>query len=87
MYKKCRALNAGLKLRSELYRPSDRHLLAKLVPIFADRGCHMVSVMDPYSHILAFLDQSRYVFFQVVLSAVLTRLSEPHSRPTTTQIW
>jgi hypothetical protein len=29
---------------SELYRPSDRRLLAKLVPTFADRGCRVVSV-------------------------------------------
>jgi hypothetical protein len=27
---------------------------------FADRGCHVVSVTDPYSRILAFLDRSRY---------------------------
>jgi hypothetical protein len=27
---------------SELYRPSDRRLSAKLVPTFADRGCHVV---------------------------------------------
>jgi hypothetical protein len=29
---------------SELYRPSDRRLSAKLVPTFADRMCHVVSV-------------------------------------------
>jgi hypothetical protein len=40
-------------------------LSAKLVPTFADIGCHVVSVKDPYSRILAFLDQSRYIFFQV----------------------
>jgi hypothetical protein len=40
---------------SELYRPSDRHLWAKLVPTFADRGCHVVSVTDPYGRILGFL--------------------------------
>jgi CBS-domain-containing membrane protein len=45
---------------SELYRPSDRCLSATLVPTFADRGCHVVGVMDPYSHILGFLDRSRY---------------------------
>jgi hypothetical protein len=33
---------------NELYRPSDRRLSAKLVPIFADRGCHVVGVTDPY---------------------------------------
>jgi hypothetical protein len=28
--------------------------------LFADRGCQMVSVTDPYGHILGFLDRSRY---------------------------
>jgi hypothetical protein len=48
----------------ELYRPSDRRLPAKLVLIFADRGCHVVSVTDPYGRNLGFLDRSRYFFFQ-----------------------
>jgi CBS-domain-containing membrane protein len=48
---------------SELYRPSDRRLSAKLVSTFADKGCHVVSVMDPYGSILGFLDRSRYFFF------------------------
>jgi hypothetical protein len=30
-----------------------------------DRGCHVVSMTDPYVHILGFLDRSRYLFFQV----------------------
>jgi hypothetical protein len=47
---------------SELYRPSDRRLSAKLLPNFADRGCHVVSVTDPYGRILRFLD--RNFFFQ-----------------------
>jgi hypothetical protein len=37
---------------------TDRHLSAKLVPTFADRGCHVVSVTDPYGHILGFLDRT-----------------------------
>jgi CBS-domain-containing membrane protein len=45
---------------SELYRPSDRLLSAKLLPTFADRGCHVVGVTDPYGRILGFLDRSRY---------------------------
>jgi hypothetical protein len=49
---------------SELYQPSDRRLPAKLVPTFADRGCHVVSVTEPYSCILGFLDRSRYVSFK-----------------------
>jgi hypothetical protein len=45
---------------SELYRPSDRRLSAKLVIKFADRGSHVVSVTYPYGRILSFLDLSRY---------------------------
>jgi hypothetical protein len=50
---------------SELYRPSGRRLSAKLLPTFANRGCHMVSVTDPYGHIFGFLDWSCYFFFQI----------------------
>jgi hypothetical protein len=50
---------------SELYRPSDRRLSAKSVTNVADRGCHVVSVTDPYARILGFLDKNRYSFFQV----------------------
>jgi hypothetical protein len=39
--------------------------LVKLVATSADRGCHMVSVSDPYGRVLGFLDRSRYFFFQV----------------------
>jgi hypothetical protein len=45
---------------SELRRPSDRRLSAKWLPTFADKGCHVVSVTDPYGRILGFLDRSRY---------------------------
>jgi CBS-domain-containing membrane protein len=54
-----------LESASKLYRPSDPRLLVKLVPTFADRGCHVVSVTDPYGRILGFLEWSRYFFFQV----------------------
>jgi CBS-domain-containing membrane protein len=40
---------------SELYRLSDRSLPTKLVPTFADKGCHVVSVTDLYGRILGFL--------------------------------
>jgi hypothetical protein len=43
---------------NELYRPSDCRLSAKLVPTFADRGCHVVSLTNSYGHILVFLDQT-----------------------------
>jgi hypothetical protein len=32
---------------------------------FADKGCHVVSVTDPYGRIIGFLGRSRYFFFQV----------------------
>jgi CBS-domain-containing membrane protein len=41
---------------SELDRPSDRRLLTKLVPTFANKWCHMVNVMDPHGRILGSLD-------------------------------
>jgi hypothetical protein len=46
---------------SELYRPRDRRWSAKLVQTYADRGCHVVSVTDPFGRILGFLDRSRYL--------------------------
>jgi hypothetical protein len=45
-----------LESASELYRPSDSRLSAKLVSTFADRRCHVVSVTDPYGRILSCLD-------------------------------
>jgi hypothetical protein len=46
-------------------RLSDRHLLEKLVPTFADRGCRVVSAAFPSDRNLGFLDRSRYFFFHV----------------------
>jgi hypothetical protein len=45
---------------SELYQPSDRRLSAKWLPTFADKGCHVVSMTDPFGRILGFLDRSRH---------------------------
>jgi hypothetical protein len=45
---------------SELHRPSDRRLSTKWLPTFADRGCHVVRVTDPYGRILEFIDRGRY---------------------------
>jgi hypothetical protein len=50
---------------SELYQPSDRCFSAKWLPTFADKGCHVVSVTDPYRRVLGFIDRSRYFFYQV----------------------
>jgi hypothetical protein len=35
-------------------------LSVKLVPTFADRECHVVSVTDPYGRNLGFLDLDSY---------------------------
>jgi hypothetical protein len=39
---------------------TDRRLSVKWLPTFADRGCHVVSVTNPYGRILGFLDRNRY---------------------------
>jgi hypothetical protein len=46
------------EFESELYRLIERRLSSKLVPTFADRGRHVVSVTDPLGRILGFLDRS-----------------------------
>jgi hypothetical protein len=33
--------------------------------LFANRGCYVASVTDPYGRILGFLDSRRYFFYQV----------------------
>jgi hypothetical protein len=42
-----------------------RRLLTKLLSTVADRGCHAISVTNPYGRNLGFLDRSRYFLFQV----------------------
>jgi hypothetical protein len=66
---------------SELYRPIDRRLSAKWLPTFADRGCHVVSVTDPYCRILGFLDRSRYFLYQVAPQLYLRGWVDPVPDP------
>jgi hypothetical protein len=40
-------------------------LSAKLMQTFADKGCHVLNVTDPYCQIQGFLDRSHYFFLQV----------------------
>jgi hypothetical protein len=69
-------------------RASDRSLSAKLVPNLADRGCRVVSATDPHSRNLGFLDPGPLLLHSSSSSIILTRLSGPRSRPTTSQkIW
>jgi CBS-domain-containing membrane protein len=55
-------LNSAALVRERTI-PSDRRLSAQLVPTFEDRGCHVVSAMDPYGRILGLLDRSRCFSF------------------------
>jgi hypothetical protein len=38
-------------------KSSGRRLSAKLMPIFVDKRCHVISMADPYGRILGFLDR------------------------------
>jgi hypothetical protein len=63
-------------------------------PTFADRGCRLVSVTDPYGRTFGFLDRSRYFFFQVapqlyspsIISLVGCSV-EPASRQVRSSLW
>jgi hypothetical protein len=55
-------LGLSLISRSSLFGPVLGHFI---VPTLADRGFHVVSMTDPYVHILGFLVWSHYFFFQV----------------------
>jgi hypothetical protein len=57
------AFHIGMTLL--LYRPSDRVFSAKLVPTFANRGCHAFSMTDPFVRILGFIDRDCYFFLKV----------------------
>jgi hypothetical protein len=51
------------KSASELYRTSERRLSAKLVPVFAVRSCHIVSVTDPHRKYSRFSRLELLLFF------------------------
>jgi hypothetical protein len=46
------------------FLPSDRRFSAKWLPTFADKGCHVVSVTDPYGRILGFQDRRRNFYIK-----------------------
>jgi hypothetical protein len=66
---------------SKLYRPSDRRFSVKWLPTSADKGCHVVSVTEPYGRILGFLDRSRYFFYQVAPQVVQRGCGDPVPDP------
>jgi hypothetical protein len=49
--------------------PTERPpLVGEVIAKFADKGCHVVGVTDPYGRILDFLDRSRYFSIKQLLS-------------------
>jgi CBS-domain-containing membrane protein len=71
----------GLSLRANYTDRAIRRLSEKLVPTFADRGCHVVGVTDPYGSILGFLDRRLLIpaalkmyFFKISLEMILNIL-------------
>jgi hypothetical protein len=69
---------------NELYRLSNYRLSAKLVPTFADRGCNVVSVASLWQY--SWLSRPEPLLIPPSsFSIVLTRLSGPRYRPTTSQ--
>jgi hypothetical protein len=66
----------------------DRSLSETLVPTFTDRGCRVVSPADPPTAVISVFRSETLIFILSSSSIVLTRLSGPRSRPTTSQkIW
>jgi hypothetical protein len=66
---------------------NDRRLTAKLMPTFANRKCYVVSLTDPYGHILGFLDRSRYFSFQVALQLYSRVCVDPVRTSMLTALW
>jgi hypothetical protein len=65
---------------SELYRPSDSHLSAKLVAILADRWCRVVSATDLRGRIIEFLDRRKFFFFFFVKNGWIQNPNIPNIR-------
>jgi hypothetical protein len=71
----------------ELFRPSYSGFSAKLVPTFEDKWCPVVSVPDPQA-VFSVTRPEPLLFLSSSSSIVLTKLSGPRSRSTTSQkIW
>jgi hypothetical protein len=61
-------LNSMVRVRERTISTEWPPLVGEISAKFADIGCHVVRVMDPYGHILAFLARNRYFFFQQLLN-------------------
>jgi hypothetical protein len=65
---KLKKLNSMVWVRKRTIPTERPPLVGEVIANFADRGCHMVSMTDPYSRILRFLDTSRYFSIKQLLS-------------------
>jgi hypothetical protein len=55
------SLNSMILVRERTIPTERTPLVGEVIAnFFADRGCHVVSVTDPYDRILGSLDRSRY---------------------------
>src|SRR5215510_803473 len=75
----------GLSPRTNYTDKSGRRRSAKLVPTFADKGCHVVSATGPHGRYSLFSRPEPLLLYSSSSSVNLTRLSGPRSRPTTAQ--
>jgi hypothetical protein len=53
------------RVRERIIPTEQPRLIGDVSAKFADRGCHLVSVTDPYGRIFGFLGRSRYLFLPV----------------------
>jgi hypothetical protein len=75
-------LKNSIALVREQTIPSERPPpAAKLVPTFANGGCHVVVVTDFFGRILSFLDRSSYFFFQIAPQFYSRRWVDPVPDP------
>jgi CBS-domain-containing membrane protein len=52
--------NSMVRVRERTISTERPPLVGEVVANFADKGCHVVSVTDPYGRILGFLERNRY---------------------------
>jgi hypothetical protein len=75
------ALNSVAWVRERTIPTERPPLDGEINAIFADRGCHVVRVTDPYGRILGCLHRSRYFFFQVAPQLYSRGFVDPVSDP------
>jgi hypothetical protein len=74
-------LNSAVWVRERTIPTERPPVVGEVSAKFADRGCHVVRVTDPYGRILDFLDRSRYLFFQAAPQLYSRGWVDPVSDP------